>query len=201
MKELNCFPKLPVLRLVFPRCFCSPGWTGVDCAEDVNECDSAPCLNGAGCQESDVPGEFSCTCPPFFSGPFCSLPHDPCGPVHNPCLNNSTCLTRSDGTASCRCPAGEWIHTSTTSYSVFLSLSLSLSFPLVLSPSSHFLSVNTSFCFWGLLQVEDKRGTNGKKKRQIKKKIFGQFAGESRKEGMNPISVQHACVSPLWACL
>ncbi|CAG09436.1 unnamed protein product, partial [Tetraodon nigroviridis] len=88
------------------KCFCSPGWTGVDCGEDVNECDSGPCLNGARCQESDVPGEFSCTCPPFFSGPFCSLPHDPCGPVHNPCLNNSTCLTRSDGIASCRCPAG-----------------------------------------------------------------------------------------------
>ncbi|XP_029691510.1 protein eyes shut homolog [Takifugu rubripes] len=88
------------------KCFCSPGWTGVDCTEDVNECDSGPCLNGAQCQESDVPGEFSCTCPPFFGGPFCSLPHDPCGPVHNPCLNNSTCLTRSDGTASCRCPAG-----------------------------------------------------------------------------------------------
>lgn len=93
-----------------PRCLCSPGWTGVDCAEDVNECDSGPCLNGAQCQESDVPGEFSCTCPPFFSGPLCNQPYDPCDPLHNPCLNNSTCLTRSNGTASCRCPAGEWAH-------------------------------------------------------------------------------------------
>ncbi|KAI3363129.1 hypothetical protein L3Q82_011776 [Scortum barcoo] len=88
------------------ECLCSPGWTGVDCAEDVNECDSGPCLNGAQCQESDVPGEFSCTCPPFFSGPLCNQPYDPCDPLHNPCLNNSTCLTRSNGTASCRCPAG-----------------------------------------------------------------------------------------------
>ncbi|XP_038593172.1 protein eyes shut homolog [Micropterus salmoides] len=88
------------------KCLCSPGWTGVDCAEDVNECDSGPCLNGAQCQESNLPGEFSCTCPPFFSGPLCNQPYDPCDPFHNPCLNNSTCLTRSNGTASCRCPAG-----------------------------------------------------------------------------------------------
>uniref|UniRef100_A0A4W6EFL7 Protein eyes shut homolog n=1 Tax=Lates calcarifer TaxID=8187 RepID=A0A4W6EFL7_LATCA len=88
------------------KCLCSPGWTGVDCAEDVNECDSRPCLNGAQCQESDIPGEFSCTCPPFFSGPLCNQPYDPCDPLHNPCLHNSTCLTRSNGTASCRCPAG-----------------------------------------------------------------------------------------------
>lgn len=96
--------------LVYPRCLCSPGWTGVDCAEDVNECDSGPCLNGAQCQESNLPGEFSCTCPPFFSGPLCNQPYDPCDPFHNPCLNNSTCLTRSNGTASCRCPAGEWAY-------------------------------------------------------------------------------------------
>eukprot|EP00064_Thunnus_orientalis_P000667 superscaffoldBa00000036_g668 len=89
------------------KCLCSPGWTGVDCAEDVNECDSGPCLNGAQCQESDVPGEFFCTCPPFFSGPLCNQPYDPCDLLHNPCLHNSTCLTRSNGTASCRCPAGE----------------------------------------------------------------------------------------------
>ncbi|XP_054606105.2 protein eyes shut homolog [Nothobranchius furzeri] len=88
------------------KCFCSPGWTGGNCAEDVNECDSGPCLNGAQCKESNIPGEFSCTCPPFFTGPFCNHPYDPCEPLHNPCLHNSTCLTRSNGTASCRCPAG-----------------------------------------------------------------------------------------------
>ncbi|TKS85456.1 Fibropellin-1 Epidermal growth factor-related protein 1 [Collichthys lucidus] len=87
--------------------FCYDGWTGVDCTEDVNECDSGPCLNGAQCQESNIPGEFSCTCPPFFSGPLCNQPYDPCDLLHNPCLNNSTCLTRSNGTAFCRCPAGE----------------------------------------------------------------------------------------------
>ncbi|XP_029031043.1 protein eyes shut homolog isoform X2 [Betta splendens] len=88
------------------ECWCSPGWTGADCAEDVNECDAGPCLNGAECRESDVPGGFSCTCPPFFTGPLCGESYDPCDPLHSPCLHNSTCLTRSDGAASCRCPAG-----------------------------------------------------------------------------------------------
>lgn len=94
--------------LVSSRCFCLPGWTGVDCAEDVRECDSGPCLNGAQCQESDTPGEFSCACPPFFTGHLCDQSYDPCDPLHNPCLHGSTCLTRSNGTASCRCSAGEW---------------------------------------------------------------------------------------------
>ncbi|MEQ2282139.1 hypothetical protein AMECASPLE_037417, partial [Ameca splendens] len=89
------------------KCLCSPGWTGVDCAQDVNECDSGPCLNGAQCIQSDIPGEFFCTCPPFFTGLLCDLPYDPCDSLHNPCLHNSTCLTQSNGTASCRCPAGE----------------------------------------------------------------------------------------------
>ncbi|XP_077351669.1 protein eyes shut homolog isoform X2 [Festucalex cinctus] len=88
------------------KCICSPGWTGVDCAEGVNECESGPCLNGAWCQESHVPGDFLCICPPFLSGPLCNQPYDPCDPLHNPCLHNSTCLARFDGTAFCTCPAG-----------------------------------------------------------------------------------------------
>ncbi|KAF3842195.1 hypothetical protein F7725_024146 [Dissostichus mawsoni] len=67
----------PISSPVYPRCLCSLGWTGVDCAEDVDD------------------------------GPLCNHPYDPCDPLHNPCLHNSTCLTRSNGTASCRCPAGE----------------------------------------------------------------------------------------------
>ncbi|XP_049592179.1 protein eyes shut homolog [Syngnathus scovelli] len=88
------------------KCICAPGWTGVECSEEVNECESGPCLNGARCQEAHVPGDFSCTCPPFLSGPLCNQPYDPCDLLHNPCLHNSTCLTRSDGTAVCTCPAG-----------------------------------------------------------------------------------------------
>ncbi|KAI4885136.1 hypothetical protein NFI96_007271 [Prochilodus magdalenae] len=87
------------------RCECPRGWAGPDCSEDVNECASSPCFNGARCVESDVPGEFSCTCPPFYTGPLCRLPHDPCDLYNNPCLHNSTCRPRPDGSAECLCPA------------------------------------------------------------------------------------------------
>uniref|UniRef100_A0AAR2KS92 Protein eyes shut homolog n=1 Tax=Pygocentrus nattereri TaxID=42514 RepID=A0AAR2KS92_PYGNA len=88
------------------RCECPRGWAGPDCSEDVKECASLPCFNGARCVESDVPGEFSCTCPPFFTGPLCRLPYDPCDLYNNPCLHNSTCRPRPDGTAECLCPSG-----------------------------------------------------------------------------------------------
>ncbi|CAL8299917.1 unnamed protein product [Merluccius merluccius] len=88
------------------KCLCTRGWAGPGCVDDVDECASGPCLNGAACQESAAPGDFSCTCAPFFAGPRCSEPHDPCDPAHSPCLHGSTCLVRSDGATSCRCPAG-----------------------------------------------------------------------------------------------
>ncbi|CAM4725781.1 unnamed protein product [Leuciscus chuanchicus] len=88
------------------RCMCPHGWTGLDCGVDVKECSSSPCLNGAHCVESDIPGEFSCTCPPFFTGPLCEQHYDPCDLRHNPCLHNSTCRAQSDGTALCVCQVG-----------------------------------------------------------------------------------------------
>ncbi|XP_051945836.1 protein eyes shut homolog [Xyrauchen texanus] len=88
------------------RCTCPHGWTGLDCGEDVKECASSPCLNGAHCVESDIPGEFSCTCPPFFTGPLCEQPYNPCDLQNNPCLHNSACRARSDGTTLCVCPDG-----------------------------------------------------------------------------------------------
>ena len=30
-------------------CACEPGWTGMDCGQDINECDPIPCRNGATC--------------------------------------------------------------------------------------------------------------------------------------------------------
>nr|XP_055025772.1 protein eyes shut homolog [Misgurnus anguillicaudatus] len=88
------------------RCRCPRGWSGVDCGEDIKECASSPCLNGAHCLESDIPGEFSCTCPPFFTGSLCEHRYDPCDPHRNPCQHDSACRGRSDGTVLCVCPAG-----------------------------------------------------------------------------------------------
>jgi protein crumbs len=37
-----------------------PGWTGINCEADVDECASFPCLNGARCD--DLTGNYSCNC-------------------------------------------------------------------------------------------------------------------------------------------
>ena len=51
------------------RCECVPGYAGELCQYDVNECESHPCLNGATC--IDLPANYSCVCPPAYSGHHC----------------------------------------------------------------------------------------------------------------------------------
>lgn len=41
-------------------CLCSPGYTGPDCSQDVDECASSPCQNGGFCV--NAPGTFMCNC-------------------------------------------------------------------------------------------------------------------------------------------
>lgn len=90
------------------RCTCTAGWTGPDCSEDINECESEPCLNGATCFESVKPGQFVCICPPFYTGDFCHQRFSPCELPYNPCINNSTCLAQVDGNPVCICKTGEY---------------------------------------------------------------------------------------------
>uniref|UniRef100_A0A3B5M766 Crumbs cell polarity complex component 2b n=1 Tax=Xiphophorus couchianus TaxID=32473 RepID=A0A3B5M766_9TELE len=94
--EGNCFISVIKLLLhfsccLYSRCFCSPGWTGVDCAQDVNECDSGPCLNG-----------FSCTCSPFFTV-LCDLDVNEC--EVSPCLHEGICINTPGG-FKCICRPG-----------------------------------------------------------------------------------------------
>jgi len=51
------------------RCECLPGYGGKWCQFEVNECESSPCLNGATCL--DLPANYSCVCPPAYSGHRC----------------------------------------------------------------------------------------------------------------------------------
>uniref|UniRef100_A0A7M4F227 EGF-like domain-containing protein n=1 Tax=Crocodylus porosus TaxID=8502 RepID=A0A7M4F227_CROPO len=96
--------------LSFFRCTCTAGWTGSQCNEDINECDSDPCLNGGTCYESVVQGQFICLCPPFYTGDSCQQRYNPCDPHYNPCINNSTCLAQADASATlfarCSCQHG-----------------------------------------------------------------------------------------------
>ncbi|XP_053372837.1 uncharacterized protein LOC123559410 [Mercenaria mercenaria] len=82
-------------------CLCKPGYTGLNCDTNINECDSNPCKNGATCV--DGINNYTCTCPAGFEGRNCNQNIDDCTP--NPCLYGGNC-TDGVNTYTCHCAAG-----------------------------------------------------------------------------------------------
>ena len=74
-------------------CVCPPGYTGDLCGEDVDECATNPCQNGATC--TNTHGGFECVCAGGFTGANCSVNIDEC--EGNPCLNGGTCVDGVNG--------------------------------------------------------------------------------------------------------
>ncbi|KAI8512863.1 hypothetical protein Bbelb_095020 [Branchiostoma belcheri] len=71
------------------------------CARDIDECISAPCQNGAVCQEGV--NSFTCQCVPGYTGTLCEIDIDEC--ASSPCLGGGTCVDHVNG-YSCVCPKG-----------------------------------------------------------------------------------------------
>lgn len=53
-------------------CKCQPGFEGVHCQINVNDCASQPCKNGGTCRDLD--GDYNCRCPSPYVGKQCQLP-------------------------------------------------------------------------------------------------------------------------------
>ncbi|XP_013377338.1 PREDICTED: protein crumbs homolog 1 isoform X3 [Chinchilla lanigera] len=92
-------------------CICQPGFAGIHCEEDVNECLSNPCQNGGTCE--NLPGNYTCHCPfdnlssTFYGGQDCS--DILLGCTHHQCLNSGICIPHFQNGQhgfSCLCPPG-----------------------------------------------------------------------------------------------
>ncbi|XP_031795774.1 cubilin [Sarcophilus harrisii] len=59
------------------HCKCNPGWEGINCTENINECLSTPCFNGGTC--TDGINGYTCECTSSWTGSQCQTPQQACG--------------------------------------------------------------------------------------------------------------------------
>ncbi|XP_074402970.1 sushi, nidogen and EGF-like domain-containing protein 1 isoform X5 [Zonotrichia albicollis] len=85
-----------------PRVCRVPGvWSDPPECDEIDECQSQPCLNGGQCK--DRVSAFLCLCEPGYTGHHCELDVDEC--QSEPCKNSGTCHDLP-GSFACSCPEG-----------------------------------------------------------------------------------------------
>jgi EGF-like domain len=89
------------LQTIINEFLLSIGFTGTQCEIDIDECSTAPCLNGGTCH--DHINSFKCSCPIGFTGVRCQTNVDDCD--SQPCRNGGICHDAIAG-YSCECPPG-----------------------------------------------------------------------------------------------
>lgn len=85
-------------------CKCLPGWQGHYCDDEIDECSSSPCQNGAVCV--DKLANYACACLMGFTGINCEEAVLLC--TDSPCYNNALCLME-EGLPVCYCVPGNLI--------------------------------------------------------------------------------------------
>ncbi|KAI0210407.1 Mucin-like protein [Lamellibrachia satsuma] len=85
------------------KCVCQTGFTQYNATvcQDLDECESDPCLNGGECQNQD--SQYFCICPDGYIGSQCETDIDECNAF--PCQNNGTCKDLIN-TYRCSCMRG-----------------------------------------------------------------------------------------------
>lgn len=76
-------------------------YEGINCEEDIDECQANPCLNNGVC--FDYYGSYICNCPEGFEGQNCELNLNEC--LSGPCANDGECID-DVGTYHCECLPG-----------------------------------------------------------------------------------------------
>ena len=84
-----------------PTCHCKPGWNGLLCEINIDDCSPSPCKFGGTC--IDRVNGFFCQCAPGFTGTTCGVNIDDCESM--PCANGGTCVDGVDS-FSCTCAPG-----------------------------------------------------------------------------------------------
>ena len=89
--------------IIETSCECLPGYTGLTCESEIDECLSDPCENSGIC--IDLIGRFQCLCPAGLTGDRCQTNEDLC--ATSPCQNGAICIETTGGTSTiCFCRNG-----------------------------------------------------------------------------------------------
>ncbi|NXV77696.1 CRUM1 protein, partial [Atlantisia rogersi] len=99
-------------------CRCQPGFAGVECAVNINECEEAPCKNGALCEDGIA--DYTCHCAPsqdgiIWGGKNCSVKLTGCQ-THD-CQNEALCIPTYQAESHghlCQCQPGFYDATCST---------------------------------------------------------------------------------------
>ena len=81
------------------KCRCKPGFVGVHCQINIDECEMQPCANGGHC--TDLVNGFRCECQPGWAGTDCSENINECLPM--PCQHGGVCHDKIND-YQCQCP-------------------------------------------------------------------------------------------------
>ncbi|NXW40570.1 CRUM1 protein, partial [Nyctiprogne leucopyga] len=99
-------------------CWCQPGFAGVECAVNINECEEGPCKNGAVCEDGIA--DYTCHCAPsqdgiVWGGKNCSVQLTGCQ-THD-CQNEALCIPTYQAESHghlCQCQPGFYDATCST---------------------------------------------------------------------------------------